>query len=290
MDMLPALFSAFIAPDCDRRQFIIDFLAAQGIKTSVIHLAASRHIFVHFPASAYSPLFRLKTVVVHYDRAEGSPGANDNSAAIFQVMDWAVRLRNFPGVHNVRIFFTDGEELGSSGSVKAQGAFGLASGFKALGIINDDVYAFDSCGRGTVLVLSSAGVKNSGSAVFKSRFDGLYRRTGELLRAASPENWLTLPVPYSDNAGFLACGIPAVAITVLPSGEATQYLRELREDKVLETAALKNAGASPEIKSRLPETWRLIHSPADCQESLSPESFPLMARLLDLLAKTKVMV
>jgi hypothetical protein len=288
MDDLPALFSQFTAPDCGRAQFIINYLTSHGINTSVIQLASSSHIFVHFPASAYSPLFRLKTILAHYDRADCSPGANDNSAAVFQVMDWAVRLKDFAGVHNVRIFFTGGEELGSSGSVKEQGAFGLASAFKALGIVNDDVYVLDCCGRGTVPVLSSAGTQNKGNAAFKRRFDDLYRRTGELLRAAAPESWLTLPVPYSDNAGFLACGIPAVALTLLPSAEANQYLRELRQDAVLKPEVLKNT-TTAEIRACLPETWRLLHTPADTPDSLTSQSFGLMAKLLDLLAKKRTL-
>jgi hypothetical protein len=292
MDNLPALFSDFIAPDCDRCRFIIDYLTSNGIKASVITFASSRHICIQFASSAYSPLFKLKTVLAHYDRAKNTPGANDNSAAVFALLEWAVRLNESGrGQHNVRLFFTDGEEgIGASGSVREQGAFAIASGLKALGIVNDDVYVFDCCGRGEVPVLSTAGAKNTGSAAFKNRFNDLYRRAGDLLRASAPASWMTLPVPYSDNAGFIACGIPAVAITMLPSAEATRFLFNLRQDKKLEEAVLSAAAlADPALREKLPETWRLIHTPDDNIASLTPKTAGIMAKLLDRLAESKAL-
>jgi hypothetical protein len=135
-----------------------------------------------------------------------------------------------------------------------------------------------------------AGKKNSGNATFKKRFNDLYRRTEDLLRDSVSGNWMTLPVPYSDNAGFLACGIPAVAITMLPSKEATQYLFSLRQDKTLEAAVLANSAlGDSELKKKLPETWRLIHTPDDNDASLTPKTFGIMAKLLDRLAETKTL-
>ena len=69
------------------------------------------HILVHFASEAYNPRFKIKTVIAHYDRVAGSPGANDNSAADWQLMNWAVELEKATSFHNIRIFFTDGEEL-----------------------------------------------------------------------------------------------------------------------------------------------------------------------------------
>lgn len=296
-DFLPADFETFLLPDCDRCHFIIDRLADRGIDCSIIEIETSRHIFVRFSPDAYTPQFRMKTVLVHYDRVENSPGANDNSAAVFQVMDWAERLAAKKGPHNVRIFFSDGEEMGGSSGVSSQGAFGIAAKFRSLGIMNDDVYVFDCCGRGSVAVLSQAGT-GAGSGLFRQRFNDLIRRTENLLREVSPGKWMTLPVPYSDNAGFLACGIPAVAITLLPAEEATLYLRNLYQTRGLEQAIMKNSEAAAQkaglelyqVKEKQPVTWRLLHTEYDNILSLTPESFPLMARLLDTLAALKTPV
>ncbi|MBR4489562.1 M28 family peptidase, partial [bacterium] len=167
-------------------------------------------------------MFKIKTIISHYDRVQGSPGANDNSFANFAIADFAAELFNSGKVHNVRIFFTDGEELGAEG-VSSQGAFALADLFRKLGITNDDVYVFDACGRGDVAILARAGLDSKITGAFKKKFLDLYERTQNLLKIAATNSWMTLPVPYSDNAGFLACGIPAVAITFLPKEEVSFY-------------------------------------------------------------------
>ena len=274
MSFLPDIFETFISPDCNRCQFIISTLAKYGVQSSIVPINDSKHILVKFPMTSYNPMFRIKTIIVHYDRVENSPGANDNSAAVFQVMMWAIRLSKMNTPHNVRIFFTDGEELGSSCGVSEQGAFGIASKFRSLGILNDDVYVFDCCGRGNLPVISIAG-KGVGNDSFKKKFDSLVNRTEDLLRTVSPEKWLSLPVPYSDNASFLACGIPAVAITILPSEEATLYLQNLQK--------------SPSAKQdkNVPKTWQLLHTPQDDLSSLNPEAFKLMDSILDTIAKSK---
>ena len=114
-------FTQFTLPDCDRRAFIRQYLAENGIQTTEIPIAGKKHIFVNQSASAYSPLFRLKTVIAHYDRASGTPGANDNSSSVFALMDFAIRLKNYKGIHNIRIFFTDGEELDENPEISTSG-------------------------------------------------------------------------------------------------------------------------------------------------------------------------
>ena len=284
-------FTEFIDSNCNRCQFITSKLKSFGVNSTVLSIDDRRHVLVQFPSSAYNPQFKIKTVLVHYDRAEGSPGANDNSAAVLQIMDWSIRLASFSGNHNVRIFFTDGEELGSGG-VSEQGAFGIASTFRRLGITKDDVYVFDCCGRGTIPVLSQAGI-GSGNLNFKEQFNSLIQRTQDLLSTVSP-HWLTLPIPYSDNAGFLACGIPAVAITLLPSEEATTYLYTLGQNSKLKEYVVSGKTKLKEMEIKtyynlLPKTWRLLHTSQDDISTLNKESFILMEKLLNALATTKTL-
>ena len=106
-------------------------------------------------------------------------------------------------------------------------------------------------------------------------------------------------MPYSDNAGFLACGIPAVAITLLPAQEVVSYLRELKQHPGLQAAVMKSSqelevGARKikplepyQVQEKMPMTWRLLHTEYDNLASLTPESFPLMEALLDALAKAR---
>ena len=154
MYLIPPSFEEFIASDCNRAAFIQKQLNAAGLDAPVLQMEGKNHIYVKFPQSQYNSMFKIKTVIAHYDRFPGSPGANDNSAAVFCLMQWAAalvkRYASLPGgFHNIRLIFTDGEELGSKG-VSEQGAFPLAQVFKRLGIINDDIYVFDCMGRGDV--------------------------------------------------------------------------------------------------------------------------------------------
>ena len=287
MNFLPPEFTAFVAPETDRCLFLTDWLESHRISYSVIPIENSRHIFINFPTACYDPMFRIKTLLIHYDRAPDSPGANDNSAAIFQLLAFLEKLKEWRTPHNLRIIFTDGEEMGAMSGVSEQGAFGIAARFKKLGITNDDIIAIDSCGRGDVLVISSTGRKNSGSASFNRRLDSLYERTLKLASEVSPGKWVTLPVPYSDNAAFIASGIPAIAITVLPKEEASDLMRNLQRNKNLEKELLTHTVTSSDM---LPLTWRFMHTPFDATESLTEESFVLMAKFLEKLAADKTLV
>lgn len=292
-------FLEYIAPGCDRLSFLQNYFLKNGVGTSVVSLQGKKHLYVAFPAHSYNPVFKLKTIICHYDRVPGSPGANDNSAANLVLASFATELFRSRKAHNVRIFFTDGEELGENG-VASQGAFALADLFRKLGIVSDDVYVFDACGRGSVAVLARAGLNSVVSADFRTHFSDLYRRTENMLRSVFPNSWMTLPVPYSDNAGFLACGIPAVAITFLPKEEAFVYYKNLMADKNLEksvmnsrtgsrSAAAKRSAGGYAHTEKLPATWRMLHTEMDSYENLTPESFKLLYNLLKEIAEVMIL-
>lgn len=299
MPNLPERFSEYISSDCNRCSFITSYLAAHGVDSAVLPVEGKNHVYVKFPSLQYNPQFRIKTVIAHYDRAPGSPGANDNSAADFCLMDWAVRLRHRPDFHNVRMLFTDGEELGANG-ISEQGAFSLAAVFRRLGIVNDDVYVFDCTGRGTVPVLAKNAVQVSMPYSFRRNLADLEERAENLLRTSGAGRWLTLPLPYSDNAGFIACGIPAVVITMLPEMDADRYLASLMRCKQLEDFVTNHelpgknkaeaAANLVKYQSLMPDTWKLFHTPDDSEQNLTPESFGVTAEILDVLADMKTLV
>lgn len=275
-------FKEFLEPQTDRTEWIQKKLLDSGIDSCVLKLGEQKHIYVKFPLSSYNPLFKIKTILVHYDRI--GIGANDNSAAVYQVIKWAQKLNTQLDFHNIRIIFTDGEEIGfDSENKNFQGALGIASIFKRLGLTNDDIYAIDSCGRGDVLVVSSTG-KNSGSKDFTKKFNNLYENTIELAKKSCPEKWVTIPVPYSDNASFVAMGIPAIAITLLPKTEATSYMRELQKNHNLNSEIINRSEESKEI---LPLTWKMMHTDQDNVENLTEESWSVMEKFLDALANDK---
>ena len=97
-------FQKYIAHDCDRLSFLQGYLSDWGVDSSVLPLDGKKHLYVNFPSSSYNPMFKIKTIISHYDRVSGSPGANDNSFANFALADFAAELYKSKQAHNIRIF------------------------------------------------------------------------------------------------------------------------------------------------------------------------------------------
>jgi len=285
MDFLPKDFSEYLELKGNRADFIQSWLLKQRVSSDKIVIGDKSHVLVQFASAAYNPQYRIKTVIAHHDRAGEGPGANDNSAACFQLMQWAVSLSKYIGFHNVRIIFTDGEESGEKSGVADQGAYSIASAFRRIGLSNDDVYVFDACGRGNIPVLAKTAFP-SVSPKLNRQFYNLFSRTQDILRKTCPGRWMSLPVPYSDNASFLAQGIPAVAVTMLPAQEASVYAQTLFANSELERLVMNSPGNAG-LEDYLPYTWRLFHTQNDCKESLTSESFAIMEKILRTLADSK---
>ena len=262
MSFLSKDFLDFIKPDCNRLNFIQNFLKQNDVETAVIPLEGKKHIYVKFPQNQYNPLFNIKTVVAHYDRFENSPGANDNSAAVYMLMLWAVKLSKQSDFHNVRLIFTDGEEACPDG-ITSQGAFAIASLFKKLDI-KDDIFVFDCMGCGDVPVLCENKIPQKAGNAFIKKLTALENKAQRIIRTAGNGKWFCLPCNYSDNASFIAQGIPAVAITILPSSEVSDVL-----------------------KNQTPKTWKNLHTQNDNIENLWESSFSLSMKIFDLLAQQK---
>jgi hypothetical protein len=298
-----SLLTAFLAPDLDRASFIAAWLRANGVPSREVSLAGKRHLVVRFPGEDYDPRFRMKTLVAHYDRAPGTSGANDNSAACFQLMAFAKRLSDRAWLaergittHNVRIFFTDGEEAAGTKGIAGQGAYALGEGFRKLKMTGDDLFVLDACGRGDTLILSTAEVNRKGPV--GDRLRDLHERSAELARESAPGAWLSLDTPYSDNAGFIAAGIASQVITVLPRVEAEKLLRAQTEANADEkrrqalhalivanrTRSRSPRNADEALCDAIPETWRLMHTALDDAASLTAAAFRLMENLLAALA------
>ena len=178
----------------------------------------------------------------------------------------AARSSTTAQFHNIRLIFTDGEELGAAGGVAEQGAFPLAQVFRRLGITNDDIFVFDCMGRGDVPILTQTNLPRKAPAKFVKAFSDLEQRAATLLQNSAGGRWFSLPCNYSDNASFIANGIPAVAITMLPSLEVTAATR-----------------------CEIPETWQFLHTPGDNLTSLTPQSFEIFHNILNNLAVLKTL-
>jgi hypothetical protein len=287
-DALPRSFRAFLEPTTDRLAFLLAHLRERGLSPATVEIAGSRHVLVAPERSPFAAKPRT-VLLAHYDRAPGSPGANDNSAAVFQLAAAAARLRG-DGVDGWLAVFTDREESAAREGARGQGAYALAEGFKAIGLAEARFFIFDACGRGNTIVVST-------TVDSLAPEDGQTKRVARELRILALEagrvaaggRILLAPTPFSDDAGFLAAGVAAQTITVLPEKEASALAGALR-NKPDYAASLINKKARDSIEPRayrafMPATWESLHGPSDDAASLSPAAFALMERFADGLAR-----
>ena len=310
------LFNAFLEPAADRRTFITALLAAQGIPYRTVTLQDKTHIVITYRQSAYNPRFKMKTLIAHYDRAAGTQGANDNSAACIQLLLFAKTLLHKRDAHNIRIIFTDGEEAGADG-IKNQGAYRLGQGLRALSMQQDDIFVFDMCGSGDTLILSESGIYGRDTRK-TAALTALHRRCRIYADAACRGRWLSLPTAYSDNAGLISAGLTAQVITVLPRAEAELLMRYMPHSagtplsgnvhsagchrsaaaeisanesaaQALQRCIITNAHVPPDspLAAVIPQTWQRMHTPQDSLETLTPQAFILVDKMLRYLAGVK---
>ena len=309
-------FSAFLEPAADRRAFITERLAAQGIPYRTVTLQDKTHIVITYRQSAYNPRFKMKTLIAHYDRAAGTQGANDNSAACIQLLLFAQTLLQKRDAHNIRIIFTDGEEAGADG-IKNQGAYRLGQGLRALSMQQDDIFVFDMCGSGDTLILSESGIYGRDTRK-TAALTALHRRCRIYADAACRGRWLSLPTAYSDNAGLISAGLTAQVITVLSRAEAELLMRYMPHPagmhlsgnvhpagchrsaaaeisanesaaQALQRCIITNAHVPPDspLAAVIPQTWQRMHTPQDRLETLTPQAFILVDKMLRYLAEVK---
>lgn len=287
MDVEPSpRFLDFIANDADRFAVLRAILEERGLSPSVAELSGARHLIV-----APSGLVRnrggkgLTVLVAHYDRAEKSPGANDNSAAVFQLIEAAAALKA-DGKKGWLAIFTDREEAAGEAGARGQGSFALAEGFKSLSLDQAEFFIFDACGRGDTIIISTAvdlflqDSEGSGSARARDAVRSLRRRALDAGRERSISRIMLAPTPFSDDAGFLAAGLAAQTVTVLPACEAASLATALRQRPRLAASLISRearaSGAGVAVRGATPETWKLLHGPRDDIASLTAASFPLV--------------
>jgi hypothetical protein len=220
-------------------------------------------------------------LTAHYDRVPGSPGANDNGAAVFLLLETALKLRE-DRVSGWLIIFTDKEELSPGDRLTDQGSYTLARGFLKAGLGGAELFSFDACGVGDTLVISTAADEllktraGAGTRRARERVRDLRERALETARLLGMDKVLLLPTPFSDDAGFLRGGMAAQTITVLPQEEASRVAQAQRKNPGLARALVSGEGGGP--PPLLPETWRTLNGPADSRLRLTPRHYGRIVR------------
>jgi hypothetical protein len=155
---------------------------------------------------------RVLVLIAHHDAVPGSPGANDNAAAVAILLSLLERLagRVPPGVR-VRLLFTACEELGYLGAreyVSDVGVDGIAG-----------VISLELCGIGDTLAIWDAGRAEPFLDRVTGALDSLGLRRDERYHVVG-----RIPVFGSDHRAF-AAQVPAYGLSVVPGHHADALRR-----------------------------------------------------------------
>jgi hypothetical protein len=273
-------FDAFIKNGADRLNILLTLLDELDLNCTAVNLAGSSHIFVNSGSRGQAKT--RTTLIAHYDRATGSPGANDNSAAVFQLIETALILQK-NGVEGWRIIFTDKEELTPGARARDQGSYTLAKTLREAGRGDGQFFIFDACGVGDTLIISTMTdhvMKDEDGLVFarlRRENQALRSRALETARLLMMDKVLLAPIPFSDDLGFLRAGLNAQTITVLPSGEAAKLSVSLHKKGFADTL-ISRERQRERLIPHIPETWRTLNGPEDTAARLTPENYKLVVR------------
>lgn len=268
----------------DRYSVLVSSLKRRRIPFETIPIDNARHIALPVPnASTLDGEYYRVTLVAHYDRVTGTPGANDNAAAVFQILSHWEEIRRLGWNHRTQVIFTDKEEL--TGDMKAtdQGAWHLARHLDRLEARNILFFVCDMCGIGNTPIWGRS-IRKAGIVAGRGSDSRAYEVMEGFLRRFTDGRDFGVNPMFSDDLGLLLGGYPALQLSLLPRKEADSLVAQFGKAPT-EADPEAPARAREKIRSSLPSSWKSNHGPLDCVESLDPGSFLLMGRLLRDLAR-----
>jgi hypothetical protein len=199
-------------PNEEREAAVARYLTARGVPFA-------RHRFATFEGAGENFSVdvgrgdRILLLIAHHDAVPGSPGANDNAAAVGILLHLLTRLAEAPPAGlRVRLLFTAAEErgyLGARAYVHDTPTAGIAG-----------VLSLELCGIGDSLAVWDA----AEDSAFRQRVAGGLESLG--LRPDEGYHLVgRIPVFGSDHRAFSAAGIPAYGLSIVPAQQAEALRR-----------------------------------------------------------------
>ena len=209
---------------------------------------------------------RVLLLAAHHDAVPGSPGANDNAAAVsILVALWQCLARDPPRRLTVRLAFFGDEERGMLGSRVYARTTDLGN---LLGVVS-----LELCGIG-----DSFAVWDVTPALERTALVQAWIAAVEALGYRRDEtHHLTGPVPFfgSDHRPFADYGIPAVGLTVVPAAHADALRRFIY-------GGLRGILVRP---ARRPPPFTTYHTAGDRAETLDPAALARVKAALEALVR-----
>ena len=243
----------------EREALLGRYLAARGVRFETERFATFEGAGANYVAEVGAGP-RTLVLIAHHDAVPGSPGANDNAAAVGILLRLLDHVAAAPPPRlTLRFLFTAAEELGYLGArayVRSPAARRVAAAL-----------SLELCGIGDQLALWDAPRETELSRSFAHAVVGLGYRRDETFHVVG-----RVPVFGSDHRAFLEVGIPAHGLTVLPGAEAE---------------ALRRFIFKPwrSLFQRRPRPFDTYHTARDRSETLEPAAFDRVGAALEALIR-----
>ncbi|HEV8457294.1 MAG TPA: M28 family peptidase [Methylomirabilota bacterium] len=244
--------------NAEREAAVARYLAERSIRFS-------RHRFASFEGKGENFSVDVGSgdqvfiLIAHHDAVRGSPGANDNAAAVGILLSLLDRIEPLvPARWRVRFLFTACEELGYLGAraylrdIPLGGVAGVLS--------------LELCGIGDAIVLWDAEPETP----FLRRTAGALERLG-LRRDEGYHVVGRIPVFGSDHRAFAMTGIPAYGLSIVPLAQA----------EALRRFVFKPWRSTLQALVRRPPPFDTYHTGRDALETLEPPALERVARALE---------
>jgi len=201
---------------------------------------------------------RLLVLCAHHDAIAGSPGANDNAAAVGLLLHLIPRLpARIPSGWRVRLLFTAAEEidyLGARVYVAEQPLDGVAG-----------VLSLELCGIGDAVALWDVDARTPFLDAVTAALEGAG------LRADAGHHVVgRIPMFGSDHRAFAAAGIPAYGFTMVPVAHAESLRRFV----------LSPVRSTFRSLVRRPPPFHTYHTSGDTLDTLEATALERAARAL----------
>ncbi|HTO12935.1 MAG TPA: M28 family peptidase [Candidatus Binatia bacterium] len=206
---------------------------------------------------------RALVLIAHHDAVPGSPGANDNAAAVAILLSLLDRWSSRPPPTRVRVLFSACEEIGYLGSrawVREHGV-GDVRGVLSLELpgVGDSLAVWDALEPTPFLRTVCATLEGLGL-----RADEGHHVVGRI------------PVFGSDHRAFAAAGVPAYGFTSVPAAEAA----------ALRQFVFHPVRSAIRASVRRPPPFDTYHTARDTGVMLDPAALDRMAAALTAVVET----
>ena len=244
--------------NAERESAVARYLRARGVSFTLHPFSSDEGSGENFAVDLGAGE-RVLLLAAHHDAVPGSPGANDNAAAVGLLLSLIERLAEAsPTKLRVRCVFTAAEERGYLGARNYVGDVDVG---ELAGVLS-----LELCGIGDSLVVWDAEGEMPLLRTVSSALEGI-----GLARDASYHVVGRIPMFGSDHRAFVPLGVPAYGFTLVPSANA-EALRQFVWSLVL--------GAIRHLIRR-PVPFDTYHTPRDRRGTLEPAALALALRALE---------